>query len=136
MIEAHAASRAPEAKLGQLWAGVAICVIAIGAGWAYAMRQAIVNAIQPSQESAAIINDLPGTVNKVWDDKKSSDPILQDVGQAMDKLKQLQAADGAGVKVTDLVTQAVKQAAADIKTGQAAATGSKVTLPKGLVTDN
>ncbi len=139
MIEAHAARRAPldRSQVVSLWAGVAICVIAIGAGWAYAMRQTIVNAIQPSFETDIRLQDLPGKVNQVFDEKKNESPILQDVGQAMDQVRQIQAQNGVGdAGIKDVVTEAVKQAVSQSRAQATSTDTAKPELPKGLVSDN
>ncbi|MBU2566451.1 hypothetical protein KKG46_02730 [Patescibacteria group bacterium] len=60
LIMAHAEMRQPVDSMQRfsLWAGVFICVMAIGVGWLYTMRQTIVDAMDVNSQVTAIQETL------------------------------------------------------------------------------
>ncbi len=138
VIEAHAARRVPmnRSQMASLWAGVMICVVAIGAGWVYAMRQSIANAIQPPAEITNQLKDLPGQVKQTFEDKKNEDGLMQNIQQAQTQLRQLQDAQGANVNFQQVLTQAVKAAASGTRAqAETADATAKPALPAGVTED-
>jgi len=60
LILAHAANRRPVDAVQRfsLWTGVAVCILAIGVGWVYTMRQTIIGALETDAAASSQNQDV------------------------------------------------------------------------------
>jgi hypothetical protein len=113
LILAHAANRRPVDTVQRfsLWTGVAICILAIGVGWVYTMRQTIIGALET--DAAVTGQDQELNYGQLRESMHGS------INTIVDKIDSLQEQEIMELREKTAMVKALETAADSIASGTA-----------------
>lgn len=121
LILAHAANRRPVDPVQRfsLWTGVAVCILVIGVGWVYAMRQSIVGALatdasgvdtEQTLDYAELRESVHGSINNLVDKiDNMQEKELQELREQAAMIKALESTANSIASGTEAVTSSTRK---------------------------
>ncbi len=134
LILAHSERDVDPAQRFSLWAGVAICFLAIAVGWVYSMRQTIAGAFD---------SPVVQTINDFKTDGTDGTQLQKNIDELMNHLNTAQSQSAAELQTMKAVADQVQEAASSsgarqdlFKPATATSPSKTPNLPSGVKVEN